>query len=228
MLLLLSHILLIMCNDVSLIYASGTPSHLLSSWRAIPHKSLHWEFPPLNSHGSQGLSWEILAGLGVVARYKSDDDTSNNRHVLWVYYALLIVLHTSAHLTPTAPLQGSGINPTYRKENQALDKPNTLLKVKISLLSRCSITPKAVWFHSLVLNHYSTSWHPCLIYPKTNKNKNVHITIAISVSLTMWQAECSVFLQGRIMISYLCTASCISHAIWKIGTFWHMLEGMDR
>lgn len=76
--------------------------------------------------------------------YNNNNDSDNNYHVLGVYYTLLTALYIHQVMKFLQPLfKGDSINLIYTRGNKDLEKPNNLLKDKVSLLSRFRITTRA-------------------------------------------------------------------------------------
>ena len=77
--------------------------------------------------------------------YNNNNDSDNNYHVLGVYYTLFTALYIHQVMKFLQPLfKGDSINLIYTRGNKDLEKPNNLLKDKVSLLSRFRITTRAV------------------------------------------------------------------------------------
>lgn len=136
-LLLLWNDLLLICQRKILLSFTCRKGH--------SRKVLHWTLPSLNFQGFPGSVLWNLAWLGIVTLYNNNNDSDNNYYVLVVYYMLLTVLYIHQVMQFLQPLfKRDSINLIYTRGNKDLEKPNNLLKDKVSLLSRFRVTTRAV------------------------------------------------------------------------------------
>ena len=186
--------------------------------------------PSLNASFSElprlpgSILWN-LAWLGILTLY-NNNDSNNNYHVLGVYYMLLTVLYIHQVMQFLQPFfKRDSINLIYTRGNKDLEKPNNLLKDKVSLLSRFRITTRGLSDSiAFVLNHCITSLasmsHLILKQQKQNLSLFLYHLLSNRVLCFPWMEES--------WLGHLCIASCIWHGVWQIGRSQHVLEGMGR